>query len=64
MTKAHGVLNSLSEISNKRFHEPTCVNCGCTNNRACVTGLANCAWVILDPATNRGLCSACSPVAA
>lgn len=36
--------------------ERTCVQCGCTDSRACPGG---CHWVIRHPATPTGICSTC-----
>lgn len=48
----------LKRLATKAFPEPTCVICGCTEDRACPP--AGCVWTRLDTATNRGVCSACA----
>jgi ParB/RepB/Spo0J family partition protein len=46
-----------AEDGGKKFTEPTCGRCNCTEENACEGG---CSWVLLDKATNCGICSACA----
>jgi ParB family chromosome partitioning protein len=41
----------------KAFPEPTCGRCKCTELNACPGG---CSWILLDRATNCGICSKCA----
>lgn len=48
-----GVIEDLTKLIRV---EPTCIKCGCTEDRACPEG---CSWTFLNRKTNEGLCSAC-----
>lgn len=36
-----------------------CVQCGCTDNRACVVGGVPCHWLRVDYDRGEGVCSVC-----
>lgn len=40
----------------RRYKEPTCVHCGCTEMRACPGG---CAWSRFSAMFNAGVCTIC-----
>lgn len=41
--------------------EAVCIECGCTDRRACIdeSTLLTCRWIRLDVDTGRGVCSSC-----
>lgn len=47
-------------MSAKAKAERQCVQCGCTDSKACPGG---CSWVEEHPATPTGVCSTCAGVA-
>jgi len=40
--------------------EATCIGCGCTDSRACVTPSGPCSWLRLDRGQGVGVCSTCA----
>ncbi len=49
---------SVQSVKRTTHHAPrVCVQCGCTDLRACPGG---CDWLLKHPATNTGICSNCA----
>ncbi|PMS91999.1 hypothetical protein C1T06_22785 [Vibrio parahaemolyticus] len=40
--------------------EAFCINCGCSDSKACVTDNGPCCWLKVDRKNGRGVCSNCS----
>jgi hypothetical protein len=50
----------ISPIPRRRCRPRTCIQCGCTDLRACKGG---CQWLLKHPKTNTGVCSECYQLA-